>query len=71
MNEASAIVAPWRPRVLTPGMPSLDPGVERYVIRGGGLLGVEVVPGDRVELATVDGGQDRRTLSCWHATAGT
>ena len=39
MSEPTAIVAPWRPRVLTPGMPSLDPGVERYVVRGGGLLG--------------------------------
>ena len=57
MNEASAIVAPWRPRVLTPGMPALDPGVERYLVRGGGVLGVEVMQGDRIELATVEGGQ--------------
>ena len=57
MSEPTAIVAPWRPRVLTPGMPSLDPGVERYVVRGGGLLGVEIMPGDRIELATLEGGQ--------------
>ena len=47
----------WRPRVLTPGMPSLDPGVERFVVRGGGLLGVEIMPGDRIEVATLEGGQ--------------
>jgi hypothetical protein len=57
MTAASAIVAPWRPRVLTPGMPALDSGVERYVVRGGGILGVELAPGDRIELADSDGGQ--------------
>ena len=58
MNEASPIIAPWRPRVLTAGMPALDPGVERYVVHAGGLLGVELTAGDQVDLATVEGGQE-------------
>ncbi len=57
MIAPSTIVAPWRPRMLTPGMVSLDPGVERYVVRGGGILGIELAPGDRLELADPDGGQ--------------
>ena len=57
MSDLSSIVAPWRPRVLTPGMPALDPGVERYLVRAGGVVGVEVLPGDRVELADPEGGQ--------------
>ena len=69
MSEPTAIVAPWRPRVLAPGMPSLDLGVERYVVRGGGLLGVEIMPGDRIELATLEGGQAAE-LSCSPTTAG-
>ena len=57
MTVASAIVAPWRPRLLTAGMTALEPGVERYVVRGGGILGIELAPGDRLELADPDGGQ--------------
>jgi aminomethyltransferase len=38
-------------------MTALEPGVERYVVRGGGILGIELAPGDRLELADPDGGQ--------------
>ena len=57
MPDSSAIVSPARPRVLTPGLPALDPGVERYVVRGGGVVGVELAPDDRVELVDLDGPQ--------------
>ena len=55
MALASAIVSPQRPRVLTPGLPALDPGVERYLVRGGGVLGVEIEPDDRIELVDLEG----------------
>lgn len=55
MAEPSAIVSPQRPRVLVPGLPALDPGVERHLVRGGGVLAVGLEPGDAVELVDLEG----------------
>ncbi|MEK0083257.1 DUF1989 domain-containing protein [Benzoatithermus flavus] len=57
MTEPTAIVSPRRPRVLTPGLTALDPGVERYVVRGGGVHAVALEAGDAVELVDLHGGQ--------------
>ena len=44
-------------RINEPGLNVLPPGVERYVVNGGGLTGVQVFPNDEIERL------------CLHATA--
>jgi len=58
----SSIVSPNRPRVIEPGMPALDPGVERYQIRGGGSIVIQLEPGDRLEITDVEGRQPGELL---------
>ena len=53
----SSIVSPGRPKVIEPGMPALDPGVERYQVRGGGAIALALEPGDRLEVTDVEGQQ--------------
>ena len=57
MSEASAVVSRLRPKVLEPGLPALDPGVERYVVRGGGAIAVALEPGDLLEVVDLEGRQ--------------
>ena len=45
------------PKVFVPGVPSLDPGTERYVLRGGGTAAFQLEAGDVVELSPLEGGQ--------------
>ena len=33
-----------------PGLNTLPPGVERYVINGGGLTGIQILPDDEIEI---------------------
>ena len=40
-----------------PGINSLPPGVERYVINGGGLTGVQIQPDDEIEIFNNEGNQ--------------
>jgi aminomethyltransferase len=46
-----------RPRLLVPGLPSLDPGVERYRVRGGGATVVSLEAGDELTVVDVEGRQ--------------
>ena len=46
-----------RPKLFMPGSPSLDPGVERYVLKGGGTAAFELDAGDVIELSPLEGGQ--------------
>lgn len=46
-----------RPRLREPGLLRLEPGVERYRVRGGGLLALPLSAGDRVTIADVEGRQ--------------
>jgi aminomethyltransferase len=57
MSDASAVVSRLRPKVLEPGLSALDPGVERYVVRGGGAIAVALEPGDVLEIVDLDGRQ--------------
>ena len=57
MSDASMVVSPLRPRVIEPGLPALDPGVERYVVQGGGAIAVAVEPGDVLEIVDLEGRQ--------------
>ena len=45
-----------RPRFREPGMPRLDPGVERYRLAGLGGLILHLNAGDRVEIVRPMGG---------------
>ena len=40
-----------------PGLNSLPPGVERYVVEGGGLTGIQVLPDDEIEIINNEGNQ--------------
>ena len=33
-----------------PGLNVLPPGVERYVVNGGGLTGIQILPDDEIEI---------------------
>src|SRR5688572_5525494 len=46
-----------RPIIFAAGTPSLDPGVERFVLKGGGTAAFELDTGDRIELSPLEGGQ--------------
>ncbi len=49
--------APVPSRILRPGNRALAPGVERYVVAGGGSLSIQVFAGDRLKLINTEGGQ--------------
>ena len=40
-----------------PGLNSLPPGVERYIVEAGGLTGIEVLPDDEIEIINNEGNQ--------------
>ena len=44
-------------RINEPGLNVLPPGVERYVINGGGLTGVQIFPNDEIEIINNEGNQ--------------
>ena len=40
-----------------PGLNVLPPGVERYIVNGGGLTGIQVFPDDEIEIVNNEGNQ--------------
>ena len=42
-------------RVLEPGLNTLPPDTERYVVRAGGITALELFGGDRIELVNAEG----------------
>ena len=40
-----------------PGLNILPPGVERYVVEGGGLTGIQILPDDEIEIINNEGNQ--------------
>ena len=40
-----------------PGLNALPPGVERYVVEGGGLTGIQILPEDEIEIINNEGNQ--------------
>ena len=40
-----------------PGLNVLPPGVERYIVEGGGLTGIQVLPDDEIEIINNEGNQ--------------
>jgi aminomethyltransferase len=57
MPDTSTVVSPLRPKVLEPGLPALEPGVERYVVQGGGAIAIAIEPGDVLEIVDLEGRQ--------------
>ncbi|MGI9450018.1 MAG: DUF1989 domain-containing protein, partial [Geminicoccaceae bacterium] len=55
MAAPSAIVTTARPKIIEPGLPALDPGVERYQIQGGGAEVIAIEPGDVLEIVDLEG----------------
>jgi aminomethyltransferase len=56
MSE-TILTSPARPKIFVAGRPSLEPGVERYVVKGGGTAAFELDAGDRVQISSLEGGQ--------------
>ena len=40
-----------------PGLNLLPPGVERYIVLGGGLTGIQILPDDSIEIINDEGNQ--------------
>ena len=40
-----------------PGLNILPPGVERYVVNGGGITGIQIFPDDEIEIINNEGNQ--------------
>ena len=40
-----------------PGLRSLPPGVERYLVKGGGLSVITLDPDDKIEITDIEGRQ--------------
>ena len=40
-----------------PGLNVLPPGVERYIVNGGGLTGIQILPDDEIEIINNEGNQ--------------
>ena len=40
-----------------PGLNALPPGVERYIVEGGGLTGIQILPDDEIEIINNEGDQ--------------
>ena len=40
-----------------PGLNILPPGVERYVVNGGGITGIQILPDDEIEIINNEGNQ--------------
>ena len=57
MPDTSIVVSPLRPKVVEPGLPALEPGVERYVVQGGGAIAIAIEPGDVLEIVDLEGRQ--------------
>ncbi len=57
MVAPSAIVTASRPKLIEPGLPALDAGVERYQIQGGGAQVIEIDAGDILEIVDLEGRQ--------------
>ncbi|MBH0236422.1 DUF1989 domain-containing protein [Methylobrevis albus] len=51
------VVTAARPKFVTPRKSALDPGVERFVVRGGGAMVFALEAGDVLALALAEGGQ--------------
>ena len=55
--STTTLTSPSRPKLVAAGIASLEPSVERYVLKAGGTAGLEIDAGDRIEIAALEGGQ--------------
>ena len=46
-----------RDSIKEPGLNVLPPGVERYIVNGGGLTGIQILPDDEIEIINNEGNQ--------------
>ena len=60
--QLSRSITPAASRILRPGIRQLPHGVQRYVVKGGGSLVVQVFSGDRIKLTDIEGGQNCEVL---------
>jgi aminomethyltransferase len=59
----SAVATPRKPRVITPGLPALGVGVERYIVKAGGSAVFALERDDVLELALLEGGQSAEIVA--------
>ena len=63
MNDLAVLLPPRPSTILRPGLRSLPPGTERYVVKGGGSLTVRIAAGDRLKLVDIEGLQPAELLA--------
>jgi aminomethyltransferase len=57
MLVAVSSEAPVKPRLIEPGLRRPEPGLERYRVRGGGMLALFLEAGDRIDITDLEGRQ--------------
>ena len=62
--NAPAFFAPRASRILRPGERVLPANVERYLVKGGGSIVVDVKTGDKLLLTDLEGGQRAEISFC-------
>jgi len=56
-QDIRTLSPPARSVILRPGLRALPPGVEHYVVNGGGTVAVDVEAGDAIVVTDIEGGQ--------------
>jgi aminomethyltransferase len=59
----TSVISRQKPKVVVAGRPSLDPGVERYVLKGGGTGVYNLERDDVIEIALLEGAQSVEALA--------
>lgn len=62
--NSTAFFAPRHSRILRPGDRALPPNVERFPVKGGGSILIDVAAGDRLLFTDLEGGQRAELLFC-------
>ncbi len=53
----TVVTAPNRPKLVSGSSASLEPGVERYIVKGGGSAVFQMERDDQIDIALLEGGQ--------------
>lgn len=55
--SSTSVISPSRPTFVAPGTAALEPGTERYIVKGGGTGVFALERDDQLDIALMDGGQ--------------
>ena len=61
--STTLVTSPSRPKAVVAGVASLEPGVERTIVKGGGCGVFALEDGDKIEIALLEGGQSVEVMA--------